>query len=269
MKDITICVMSCGELTLNKCRISLRQFEGNVIFQEVTNVFPQIKALNQMIDQVETDYLVPVDADMVLDYDAWPRIQQAINKHRHNDQWHSILFNLWDTLTERQILALKILRSRIVKEYPFIESATPDVEHYSRLTANGFTCIQDYLKQRPIGKHIVRGKHFCYNKYRDIYQTYRSHNFDWDSGAFIGGTDLRERAKAHFDFFLYKWVVTDNLDYMHCIAGMMDGILSPVEHKSKTLMNRCYLIETQQAVTQFMNWYMQPLLDQKSGYLLF
>jgi hypothetical protein len=225
--------------------------------------------LNQMIDQVQTEFFVPLDADMVLDYDAWPRIMQAINKYRHDPQWHSILFNLFDTLTDSKILALKILRTKIAKDNPFVESATPDVEHYGRLTSQGYTCIHSYLSQRPIGKHIVAGKHFCYFKYRDVYQTYRSHNFEWDSGAFIGGTDLRSRAKQHFDFFLYKWAITGRKDYLHCIAGMMDGILSPIEHKSKTLENHKYKIKTKYCVDSFIQWYMQPLWSQKSGFDLF
>lgn len=269
MKDVTFVLMTCGELTEAECLRAIEPFRDEIEFFEVRNVCPQIKALNQMIDGVKTEFFIPLDADMVLDEDAWPRIKNAMSRHRHNPQWHSILFPLWDTLTERKILALKLLRSRIAKENPFVESATPDVEHYQRLTSKGYTCVHDYLKQRPIGKHVVKGKHFCYNKYRDVYQTYRSHNFEWDSGAFMGGRDLRERAKAHFDFFLYKWIETNNKDYLHCIAGMMDGILSPVEHKSKTLEKREYKISSKWAVHHFYEWYLPPVLQSQSANYLF
>lgn len=269
MKDLTIVLMTCGEKTEQQCLDAVLSFREEVDFFEVRNVFPQIKALNQMIDQVKTDYFIPLDADMVLDYDAWPRIKNALNKHRHNPSWHSILFPLWDTLTDKKILALKILRTRVAKENPFSESSTPDVEHYQRLTSLGYTCVHDYLKQKPIGKHVVRGKHFCYFKFRDVYQTYRSYNFDWDSGAFVGGHDLRTHAKSHFDFFVYQWVATGNKDYLHCIAGMMDGILSPLENKSKTLERRRYKIKSKFAIDSFMNWYMTPFYKGFSGTLLF
>jgi hypothetical protein len=269
MKDVTFVLMTCGELSEKECLAAIQPFRNEIEFFEVRNVYPQIKALNQMIDGVKTEFFVPLDADMVLDFDAWPRIKQAIRKNRHRTDWHSILFKLYDTLTEREILALKVLRTKCAKEHPFKESATPDIEHYKRLSDAGYTCIHDYLKTRPIGKHVVKGKHFCYYKYRDLYQTYRSHNFEWDSGAFMGGYDLRSRAKAHFDFFLYKWITTDNIDYMHCIAGMMDGILSPVEHKSKTLEKKEYTIKTKWAFHYFMDWYLKPLLYQNSGVMLF
>lgn len=267
MKDITMVLMTCGELTEPFCLEAIKPIRDQIEFFEVRNVFPQIKALNQMIDGVKTEFFIPLDADMILDEDAWPRIFQATHKHKHNPNWHSILFPLWDTLTERRILALKILRSSIAKENPFVESATPDVEHYQRLTSKGHTCIHEYLHTRTIGRHIVSGHHFCYFKYRDVYQTYRSHNFEWDSGAFMGGHDVLSRAKAHFDYFLSKWVETDNEDYLSCIAGMMDGLLSPVEHKSKTLAAREYKVKNEDAFDSFHEWYFKNTVG--GGNLIF
>ena len=270
MKDITLVLMTCGELSEKDCLAAIQPFRDQIEFFEVRNVYPQTKALNQMIEGVQTEYFIPLDADMVLDQDAWPRIKNALNKHRHNTQWHSILFSLWDTLTERKILALKILRSKAAKENTFSDTPTPDVEHYKRLTDRGYTCVHDYIKQKPIGKHVVKGRRFCYNKYRDVYQTYRAHNFEWDSGAFMGGTDLRTHAKAHFDFFLQKYVKTDDVDCLDCIAGMMDGILSPLENRSKTLEEREYMVATDRAIHVFMEWYMKPLYKSgASGMMLF
>lgn len=265
--DITICIMSCGESTLDECRLALKPFEGQVVFQEVKDVTPQIKALNRMIEQTQTEFLIPVDADIILDADAYPRIKQAINKYSYDKNWHSILFNLWDTLTEQQILALKILRTSIAKENLFSDTPTPDVEHYKRLTDKGYTCIHDYLKQRPIGKHVVKGKLFCYNKYKDVYQTYRTHNFEWDSAVFMGGADIRQKAKAHFDYFMYKWIMTHNEDYLCCIAGMVDGITSPLDNKSKSLEKKEFKVKPEFAIDQFTYWYIQPMKN--ASYFLF
>jgi hypothetical protein len=258
MKDITFVLMTCGEETESECLAAIEPFRDQIEFFEVRNVFPQARALNKMIDGVRTEFFVPLDGDMILDQDAWQRIRQAVNKYKHDTNWHSLLFNLWDTLTERTILALKVLRTSIAKDNRFIESPTPDVEHYKRLTNKGHTCIHDYLKQRPIGRHVVKGKHFCYHKYRDVYQTYRAHNFEWDSGAFMGGNDLRSRSKAHYDYFFWKWVETSNNDYLHCIAGMVDGITSVVENKSKSLENTgTYRIKSKNAIIKYTDWYMR------------
>lgn len=256
MSDITVCVLSCGELTEKQCLHALSPFKKHFKLLRIRNVSPQIKALNQMIERVQTDYFIPVDADIILDRDAWCRITNALNRHKINPEWHTILFPLWDTLTEKRILALKLMRTKILKANPFRESATPDVEHYQRLTSQGFTCIHDYLHEKTIGKHIVKGKRFCYHKYRDVYQTYKVHGWEWDSGTFMGGRDLFERAKCHFHFFTDKWISTGNKDYLWCIAGMIDGIISPTEDCSKNLSKKC-LINTKAGFHLFMDWYMK------------
>ena len=265
MKDITFVLMTCGEVTESRCLAAIEPFRDKIEFSEIRNVYPQIKALNQMVESVQTEYFVALDADMILYDDAWDRISNAWRKHWRDTGWHSILFSLWDTFTERKILALKLMRTSIMKANLFSESATPDVEHYGRLKSLGYVSVNDYIKQKPIGDHIVSGEHFCYHKYRDLYQTYRQHNFEWDSGAFFGGSDLKERAKAHYDFFLYKWIITSNPDYLCSIAGMMDGILSPVENKSKSLENRQYFIDKNYAIEAYLKWVTEDVISYSNG----
>lgn len=254
---ITMCLMSCGEETEQECLAALQPFRDKIVLQEVRNVCPQITALNQMIDQAETEYLIPLDADIVLFSDAYERVQRAIEKFEHDPNWHTILFKLYDTFTEREILALKILRTRIMKVHPFRESATPDVEHFQRLTAEGYTCIDRLLVKNPIGKHILRGKHFCYNKYRDVYQTLRVHGWEWDSAVFMGGTTTLEKAKRHFDYFITRHLFSNNTDYLWAIAGMVDGLTAPVENCSKTLADREYLVSDESKILDvFWDWYL-------------
>jgi hypothetical protein len=253
--------MTCGEETEYDCLKSIEPFRNEIQFQEVRNVYPQIKALNQMLDQVETDYLIPLDSDMVLFPDALERIQRAIDKYSHDLQWHSILFPLWDTLSEKKILALKILRTNIMKQYPFVESATPDIEHFECLTKAGFTCIQNYLARSPIGNHIVKGAWYCYQKYKDVYRTYRVRGWEWDPGIFLGGETIQEKSKAHFDFFLYKHIMTNNDDYLYCIAGMVDGLTCELENKSKTLEKSSYRIKKMYAIDEYWSWYRYHLND--------
>lgn len=269
MKDITFVLMTCGELTEQRCLAAIKPFRDRIEFFEVRNVYPQIKALNQMIEGVRTPYFIPLDADIILKPRAWERIRAAVNRHNSDLTWHTILFPLWDTLTQRRILALKVMRTSIMKENPFVESATPDVEHYARLTSLGYTCIDEYLKSETIGKHIVKGEFFCYHKYRDVYQTYKSHGWEWDSGAFLGGNDLFERAKAHFHYFVHRWLVTDNWDYLWCVAGMVDGIFTPTEHKSKSLHRRGFAITPQSGISLFMDWYMRHGKEFKTANYLF
>lgn len=255
MKNITICLMTCGEETEKECLSAINHWRDKVEFIEVRNVFPQIKALNLMLMQCDTEYLIPLDSDMLLNYDAYDRICRAIDKFSHDSNWHSILFKLWDTLTEREILALKILRTKIIKNNIFNESATPDVEHFARLTSLGYKCIDQLLVKNPIGKHVVRGKKFCYSKYRDVYQTLRVYGWEWDSGAFMGGQTVLEKSKNHFDYFLKKYIQTKNNDYLWCIAGMTDGLISNLENKSKNLGDVKYKFKENEILDNYFAWY--------------
>ena len=246
--------MTCGEETESECLAAIESFRDQTEFFEVRNVYPQIKALNYMIDGVWTDYFVPLDADIVLNPDALGRIVRALDAVREDPSWHSILFPLWDTLTDRKILALKLLRTSVMKEHPFKESATPDVEHFARLTEAGYFCVDSHLEEEPIGRHIVRGSRYCYHKYRDVYLTYRSHGCTWDTGVFESEGGLENKAQAHFDFFFYRWVTTSNEDYLWCIAGMVDGLISTVDHKSKSLNPSRLEIPADEAVFHFVEW---------------
>ena len=254
---ITFCLISCGELTERECLAAIEPYRSQFVLQEVRNVCPQIAALKQMVDQVETPYLVPLDADIILYPDAFPRIRLAVDKFHHDPNWHSILFPLFDTLTQRRILALKVLRTSILKQIPFEESATPDVLHYKRLTDAGYVAIHKYLDKPPIGDHVVRGKHFCYHKYRDVYRTLRVHGWEWDGGVFMGGRTLEEKAKKHYNYFLSQYLLTDNKDYLYCIAGMADGITSSLENKSKSLERGGYDVSTDYPIAAFTAWYLE------------
>jgi hypothetical protein len=263
MKHITFCLMTCGEQTEKDCIRAIQSFRDRIDFFEVRNVYPQITALNYMIDGVWTEYFVALDADMILNPDAFSRICEAIEKHQSDDTWHTILFPLYDTLTDRRILSLKVMRSRIMKKFPFAESATPDVEHHSRLEKAGYRSITDYLDTDPIGKHVVVGHHFCYHKYRDVYLTYRSHGKVWDAGVFLGGNNLKELSKNHFDFFFYRWAMTGNWDYLSCIAGMVDGLTSNELHHSKSLKPNDYRVSIGKSPFDYIEWY------EKQSVLLF
>ena len=270
MKNLTLVLLTCGELSEQEAIAAVQPYRDRIEWIEIRNVYPQIKALNLMVDSVQTEFFVPLDADIVLYPEAVDRLQSAINRYGHDPQWHSILFPLYDRLTEKKILALKLFRSKIIKDHPFAETATPDVEHYARLTDAGYTCIGDFLPLRPIGVHVVAGKRFCYNKYKDVYLTLRTHDREWDPGVFLGGETVRERAKNHFDFFFLKWAKTDNPDYLHCIAGMVDGLTSEVDRKSKSLDPSIgYRIKDEDAPGLFMDWYLNESPYQCSGAMLF
>lgn len=242
-----------GEETAQDCLSAIDPYIQNFTFQKVINVSPQIKALNQMLEQVETEFLIPLDADMILKPNAPERIIRAIKDHPEKD-WHSILFPLWDTFTQRKIYALKVLRVEVMKKYMFKDSRTPDVEHFTRLTEAGYKSV-NYFEEDVIGDHVLKGAKFCYHKYKDVYLTLRQHNKEWDSGVFLGGRTLKEKSKKHFDFFVFNRIMGDNEDYSWALAGMVDGITMPVDALSKDLSEN--LPDSyDNAIDRYLSWYM-------------
>jgi len=259
-QKLTICHISCGELTEKECKDSLKQFEGEACFQNVKNVRPQIKALNQMIDQCETEFLIPLDNDMVLHEGAIERVKNGIKIMQDNENCHSVLYSLWDTLTEQKIYALKLLRTNIIKEHMFLETCTPDIEHYARLKDNGYYAI-DLFKEYPIGKHVVKGDYICYHKYRDVYMTMRSHKRLWCDGV-AEGKSIRECSYNHYQFFKSKYNSTKNKDYLYCVAGMLDGLTSKLEHKSKSL-DKPMKISIEFIGKKFSEWYLKNEMNER------
>lgn len=253
---ITFCLMTCGEDTEAQCLESIAPFKNEIVLQEVRNVYPQIKALNQMLNQVQTEYLVPLDADIILNENAYERIKTALKLAESEEDfpnWHSILFSLFDTFTEEKIFALKVLNMSIIKNFPFAESATPDIEHYSRLYESGYRAI-NYFGLDPIGTHNVVGPKYCYNKYKDVYKTLRVYGKEWATGVFKGGETILEKSKCHFNYFEYKWAMTGNKDYLYAIAGMVDGLTVELDNSSKSLENDLD-INVDLAIENYINWY--------------
>lgn len=250
---LTVCLMTCGEETEAECLEAVSSWKDNVIFQEVRNVTPAVSALNQMFSQCETDYLIPLDADMVLNRRAYSRIEDALNIASMNKDWHTILFPLWDTLTEEKIYALKVFNMKAMRNIPYKDDPCPDIQHYKDLTAAGLRSF-DLYHEPPIGKHVVRGNYFCYAKYRDLYMTARSRPRDLMESHFKGGSSFRQRAWNHYEYFMDQHCSGMGEHYLYCVGGMVEGIKTPLNFKSKDLSDRT-MRYADDPVKHFEEWY--------------
>lgn len=251
---LTFCLMTCGEETETDCMSAFRRSSAghDVVFSEVRGVVPASRALNAMIAGCVTEFLVPLDADFLL-YDGFmSRIKDNIGKYRHDPTWHSILFPLWDTLTQIKIMALKVFRADVVKLIPYKDDACPDIQHYRDLTAAGYGAI-DLMHEDPIGDHVVRGEFLCYAKLRDLYMVARSHPEAILESHFKGGKDLKSRANKHFGFFRERLEQTGSRDYLYCIAGMVEGLIEPLDRGSKDL-KKPMKVPAEDAVEMFSKW---------------
>lgn len=260
MKKITVVVATCGEETENECVDAIHSFMDEIEFKIIRNIFPQIKMLNQMVEGTQTDYIMPLDSDIVLYNGFEDRINKSVKDMDNDILCHSTLFSLWDTLTNQKIYALKLLRTSMMQEHLFAETCTPDIEHYTRLQKQGYHAV-DLFKEPPIGDHVVKGSYFCYHKYRDVYMTIRSYKRVWCDGV-AKGESIRECAYNHYQFFSNKYNKTGNKDYLSCIAGMVDGITDKLEHKSKSL-NMPMRLMPELGGKLFLAWYLKNEMTEK------
>lgn len=260
--DVTFCLMTCGEETELDClgAIHFEKELGAFRYQEVRNLSPASVALNAMFDQCETRFLVPLDADMVLYLGYWDRIRDKIQQHQDKNDWHSILFPLWDVFTQRKILALKVFNMGAMKEIKYPDDACPDILHYRMLEQAGLKCW-NYFDEDPIGDHIIRGKYFCYAKYRDLYMVHRVHpQYALDS-HFQGGRNIKEKSRNHADFFRQRLELTGNEDYLYAFAGMVEGLTAPIKCTSKDLSDREMRVSIDEVEEIYQDWYSKNKSD--------
>lgn len=245
--------MSCGELTETSCLEAINPFMGNFIFQEVRNITPASKALNLMFAQCKTRFLIPLDADMIVNNSFLDRVEKNISKYESKNNWHTILFPLWDTLTQEKIYALKIFNMGCMRHIPYMDDPCPDIRHFKDMTSAGLESI-DLYKEDPIGDHVVSGNYFCYAKYRDLYRTLRSYPKNLLDSHFKGGKTLKDKAYKHYLFFMEQYNNGHGEHYLHCIGGMLEGITCELNHKSKDLSEKTMKYPQEQPES-FLEWY--------------
>lgn len=225
MPEVTMCLLSCGEDTESECLDAISEHRGEFVFHEIRNISPQSIALNQMIAQCNTPYLIPLDSDFLLYKGFWNRILTEIEKAKTDSKWHSILFSMWDTLTLKKVRSLKIFKTEVVKQYPYKDVRHPDRSHFLDLTQAGYHAIEEPLNQAPIGSHVVRGSKRCYSRYKDIYLCKRA--------ADLCYSDLWKSASEDADFFEKRYCETGNEDFLWCILGIYDGLTCKYVPESK------------------------------------
>jgi hypothetical protein len=249
MQNITICLIACGEATEGDCRAALKD---NFVFQEVINVTPQASANNQMVRQCRTEFLVPVDADMIL-YRGYPsRIMNAIERYS-NENWYQILFPLWDCLFEKSVLALKVNKTIVLQENCYHDIRVQDIEHFRRMKKMGYHVIN--LKDRgekPIGDHVVVGAKSCYLRMKDIYLSHRYYG--------LNNAIIIDKAKNDYKFFLSKYHKTKNDDYLYCIAGMYDGLINATDMDKSKSFDEIMQFDPLEAIWMFQNKFMRIIL---------
>lgn len=184
-------------------------------------MFPQSAANNAMLRSAATEYLVPVDSDMIL-YPGWTsKVVSAIREHEC-EEWYQILFPLWDTLLQRRIGSLKILKTDVMKRNLYDNVRVPDLPHFYEMRQQGHHVINLVNEEvLPIGSHVIRGHKTCYLKLKDNVLCRR--RYEWHYKA-----SFDEYVRTEYEHLYDLFRKTGNPEYLSCIAGMADGLTADV-----------------------------------------
>jgi len=98
---------------------------------------PMSSALQQMIDRCKTPYYVQVDEDMMLFPNAIETLERMIEDSPATVAM--ICAYLWDCETQKAIQGVKIYRHAVVKQFPYRDTLSCEIEQIARMKAAGFT----------------------------------------------------------------------------------------------------------------------------------
>ena len=178
MTDITAIVLTIGEETTARAIDSLRQ--QTVLPEEIIiirNVTPFHKALNLGVSKVKTEFLIQVDADMVLDEDCLENLRECMTENVG-----IAMGQLRDTLMGIES-GIKMFRKKCFEKVQFKDSISPDTDFYREIEKCGWS-IRYVLNSRHNGRlkelwHTF-GEHsptytplFTYQRYHLLGRRYR------------------------------------------------------------------------------------------------
>ncbi len=216
--SLTICVLTCGEDTTNECLRVLEERDSRTILRVISGVEPQAEATRRLFSECSTSHLMQLDADTIL-YSGWfDRVSKFVESWRPR-QSH-LLLPLYDTLTMSRIGAVKIFFWEAVEGVRIEDIRVPDVAVFQYLHSAGYIGI-DLVNspELPIGKHVVRGDRACYSRFKDGVLSNRLH-------AAHFRLSTRDHVADRYIMLRRLHELTGDPDYLYCMAGLADGIVS-------------------------------------------
>ena len=174
MSDVTAVALSMGERTAARARASIeRQTRPPCAVVTVEGVSPYHEAFNQAVSQVSSEFIVGVDADMVLDANCFRDLRSCAT-----DRIALVVGHLRDPLLGR-IQGVKLIRTETIHEQGYPDSISSDVDFANTLPGRGWSVVYalnavhptphtfgehrpDYSPRYTFGRFYVQGARHRY-----------------------------------------------------------------------------------------------------------
>ena len=136
---------NCFESCVSHLKSQDSDFEQDVI----RNVAPMNRAFNEMLNRCKTPLFIQVDHDMNLSPEAVSFLVKRMEAQPENVA--ILCYPLLDTHLDLPIIGVKVYRHSIVKDFPFSDSPSCEMEQAKRLEEAGFrvaVAFKDFQKSR-------------------------------------------------------------------------------------------------------------------------
>ena len=155
----------------------------------INNVAPMSAAFQAMLDRCETQYFVQLDEDMVLRPGALQKLHLSILGQTQQSQGKvsHVVHPLWDQHLDRAIVGIKAYNHHVVKDYPYRDIQSCEMDQVRRMKAAGFRMVSfwkdengtplEYMREDNaaiLGDHgTIYSPREAFERYRDLAQKYR------------------------------------------------------------------------------------------------
>lgn len=227
LHDVTVFVTTIGDATnFADCLSHLHAQTVSVPIEIIDHVAPMSAAFQEMLVRCQTEYYVQVDEDMILFSDAIRALSSSIASLP--ERFAMTCAPLWDCDAECPIYGVKIYRAAIMKQFPYRDSASCEIEQLDRLRASGHDYhLQTLDKASCLGEH---GKHYTletiFKRWQRCFQKHRLFgNMDW----------IEPYARRLLDRYLATRESLHLYAFLGAVAGITDTHLPDSEQDWRVL----------------------------------
>jgi glycosyltransferase involved in cell wall biosynthesis len=163
----TVFIITIDDPVLERCmEATRRQTYKNFKLDIVRNFRPFNAAMQEIIDRCETDYLIPLDEDMILEPNAVRTMEQTMDAAP--DDVGMICFHLYDQDRQQKIHGVKIFRTRHIKDITVRNVRASEMDLLEQMGEKGIRWV---VHPDVMGQHgTLYTAETIYHRYKSMYE---------------------------------------------------------------------------------------------------
>jgi glycosyltransferase involved in cell wall biosynthesis/lipopolysaccharide biosynthesis glycosyltransferase len=163
----TVFIITIEDPVFERCMEAVRgQTYKNFKIDIVRNFKPFSAAMQEVIDRCDTDYLIPLDEDMILEPNAVRTMEQTIDAAP--DDVGMICFHLYDQDRRQKIHGVKIFRTKHLKDIKVRNVRASEMDLLEQMGEKGIKWV---VHSDVMGQHgTMYTAETIYHRYKSMYE---------------------------------------------------------------------------------------------------